>query len=102
MREFDLFIPLNYNDGTAIEGGKLQWLQRRLLEHFAGFTFFPQPNEGWWKLGNVTYRDEIVIYRVLASDAADARAFLRALKSELKAALRQEEILIIERQVSTL
>lgn len=102
MREFDLFIPLNYNDGTAVEGAKLQWLQRRLLDHFAGLTFFPQPNEGWWKLGSATYRDEIVIYRVLASDAADARAFLRALKSELKAALQQEEILIIERRVAAL
>jgi hypothetical protein len=102
VKEFDIFIPLNYNDGTAVEGEKLQRLQRRLLEHFAGLTFFPQPNEGYWKLRNVTYRDEIVIYRVLASDAAEARAFLRTLKAELKTTLRQEEILIIERDVSTL
>jgi len=102
VKEFDLFIPLSYNDGTAVEGEKLQRLQHRLLEHFAGLTFFPQPNEGYWKLGKVTYRDEIVIYRILASDADDARAFLRALKVELKTTLQQEEILIIERDVSML
>lgn len=102
MKEFDLFIPLNYNDGTPVEGEKLQRLQRRLLDRFAGVTFFPQPNEGYWKLGSVTYRDEIVIYRVLAADAVEARAFLHALKTELKRALRQEEILIIERDVGTL
>jgi hypothetical protein len=37
-----------------------------LLERFEGLTFFPQPNEGFWRMGDVTYRDEIVIYRVLA------------------------------------
>lgn len=102
VKEFDLFIPLNYNDGTPVEGEKLQRLQRRLLDQFAGLTFFPQPNEGYWKLGGLTYRDEIVIYRVLASDATEARAFFRALKSEIKTDLRQEEILIVERDVQTL
>jgi hypothetical protein len=102
VREFDLFIPLNYNDGTPVEGEKLQRLQQRLLAHFAGLTFFPQPNEGYWKLGDVTYRDEIVIYRVLSDDETRARSFLRELKAELKVALRQEEILIVERDVSTL
>jgi hypothetical protein len=69
VKEYDLFIPLRYNDGSPIEARKLQRLQARLLEQFDGVTFFPQPNEDFWKLGGVTYRDEIVIYRVLAQKA---------------------------------
>ena len=74
----------------------------KLLDEFDGLTYFPQPNEGFWKMGGVTYRDEIVIYRVLASDVSAARDFLSTLKEELKQEFQQEEILIVERDVETL
>lgn len=102
MKEYDLFIPLRYNDGTLIEGVKLQQLQASLLEQFGGLTYFPQANHGYWKLGDMTYQDEIVIYRVIASDSKRSRRFLRHLKESLKAELAQEEILIIERAVTSL
>lgn len=102
MKEYDLFVPLYYNDGSAIEPRKLQEIQRQLLEEFDGLTFFPQPNEGFWKMGAITYRDEIVIYRVLSTRPRSARRFLSAFKAHLKRELRQEEILIVERNVETL
>lgn len=102
MKEYDLFIPLRYNDGTPIEHRKLRSLQDRLLDEFGGLTFFPQPNEGYWRMGAVTFRDEIIIFRVIASRARTARRFLIRLKKELKRDLQQEEILIVERDVETL
>jgi hypothetical protein len=53
-------------------------------------------------VAGVTYRDAIVIYRVLTSDVQEARQFLSALKERLKEQLQQEEILIVERDVETL
>jgi hypothetical protein len=53
-------------------------------------------------MGDVTFRDEIVIFRVLASNARSARRFLRQLKERLKKELDQEQILIVERDVGTL
>ncbi len=102
MKEYDLFVPLCYNDGTSIEPEKFQEIQRRLLKEFDGLTYFPQPNDGFWKLGDVTYRDEIVIYRVVIAQTRSARRFLSEMKEELKRELDQEEILIIERDVKTL
>lgn len=102
MKEYDLFLPLTYNDGTLIESRIFTSLRLRLVEHFGGVTFFPQPNEGYWRAGDVTYRDDIVIFRVVTSRAAQARRFFRELKQELKRRLRQEEILIIERDVDTI
>ncbi|MFO0788975.1 MAG: hypothetical protein U0805_05920 [Pirellulales bacterium] len=102
MREYDIFVPLRYNNGTLIEGSKLLWLQSTLLEQFQGLTYFPQANQGFWKFGEITYRDEIVIYRVIADDTRAARRFLKTLKEELKAEFDQEEILIVERDVNTL
>jgi hypothetical protein len=57
------------------------------------------PGHVW---AGITYRDAIVIYRVLTSDAQEARQFLSALKERLKEQLQQEEILIVERDVETL
>lgn len=102
MKEYDLFLPLYYNDGKPIEARKFQEVQEQLLEQFGGLTFFPQPNEGFWTMAGITYRDEIVIYRVLAAKTRTARKYLAELKSKLKQDFRQEEILIVERDVETL
>jgi hypothetical protein len=52
-------------------------------------------------MAGITYRDEIVIYRVLAVDVT-ARDFLAALKERLKIDFEQLDILIVERDVNTL
>jgi hypothetical protein len=101
VKEYDIFLPLRYNDGRPVKTDKFQQLQAELLERFGGVTYFPQPNQGYWKLGNVTYRDEIVIYRVLTASRG-ARRFLLRLKDRLKEEFEQEEILIVERNVDAL
>jgi hypothetical protein len=65
-------------------------------------TYFPQANHGFWKLGNMTYRDEIVIYRVISQDSAASREYLSNLKEHLKREFDQLDILIIERDVGLL
>jgi hypothetical protein len=102
VREYDVYLPLKYNDGAAVETRKFQSLLRKLLDHFGGVTFFPQPNEGLWRMGSVVYKDEIVIYRILSDRPRKARRFFAKLKASLKKSFRQEEILIVERAVKTL
>jgi hypothetical protein len=102
VKEYDLYIPLTYNDGTPIERIKLVRLRNRLLRQFGGLTFFPQRNEGFWTVAGVTYQDAIVIYRVIAGDVRAARRFLRRLKEQLKGELDQEEILIVEKDADLL
>ena len=102
MKEYDLFVPLYYNDGRPVEPRKFQDLQTQLLGQFGGLTFFPQPNQGFWTLAGITYRDEIVIYRVITSDQREARRFFADLKERLQEEFEQEEILIVERDVETL
>jgi hypothetical protein len=102
VKEYDLYVPLTYNDGTAIEARKLVRLRNRLLRQFGGLTFFPQSNQGFWTVAGVTYQDAIVIYRVITGDVRRARRFLRDLKDELKRDLDQEEILIVEKEAELL
>jgi hypothetical protein len=102
VKEYDLYIPLHYSDGSKIAVEKLQQVQAQIVDRFGGLTHFPQVNIGLWKLGKAVYRDEIVIFRVLSSESQSAETFLRELKRTLKAELKQEEILILIRDVKTL
>jgi hypothetical protein len=102
VKEYDILLPLYYGDNSPIEARKFQNLQNRLLEHFEGVTYFPQANEGFFKMGNVAYRDELVVYRVVAAKTAPARRFLVQLKKDLKASLGLDDVFIVEREAEIL
>jgi len=89
VKEYELYVPLTLNDGSPVNPAILVHLRERLLERFGGLTFFPQPNEGFWTFGGVTYRDEIVIYRVLTQQTRATRKFFRELKEELSGLTRK-------------
>ena len=99
MHEYELYIPLYYNDGREIEPEKIADLKRRLVRRFGGLTHFPQENEGMWKVGRFTYRDNIVIMRVLAPGEEDATEFFAELKKHLEKEWAQEEVLVVRRSV---
>ena len=84
MREYELYVPLHYNDGRPVELDQLLRVKRRLVDEFGGLTHFPQENEGLWKVGFFTFRDRIVILRVLSADEAKGERFLRELKEDIK------------------
>lgn len=102
MKEYDLYVPLYDNNGTPIDPQKLSALKKRLVDQFGGLTHFPQENEGLWKVGRFTFRDKIVILRVLASDLLQAQTFFADLKREMQQAWAQEDVLIVVRDVSTI
>ena len=102
MKQYELYVPLSLNDGMPVSDELIDRLGVRLLEQFGGCTFFPQPNKGLWTMGDVVFRDEIVIFRVLTGQVRSARRFFRELKRELIHELQQEAILIVEKDVQTL
>jgi hypothetical protein len=100
--EYDLYIPLRFNDGRPVEIQIIDGLKQQLHDRFGGLTFFPQRNEGHWQIGAVTFCEEIVILRVVAEETRAAREFFLHLKELLKRQLAQEEVLIVERKVEIL
>ena len=50
-------------------------------------------------MGQVTFQDEIVIYRVISDRPRQARRFLSRLKIWMLKEFHQEEILIVERKI---
>jgi hypothetical protein len=102
VKEYEIYLPLNYNDGSRVPDGEIERVGEKLLEFFDGLTLFPQPNRGVWRMANVTFRDEIVIFRVLTAKPRSARMFLKKLKARLKKDFQQEEILIVEKDAEVI
>jgi hypothetical protein len=100
MKEYDLYLPLTYNDGRPIPCETLAHFRKMLLDEFGGFTHFPRENEGVWKLGGVVFRDRVVIIRVISDHPVETRRFFAELRIELMRALEQADILIVERDIA--
>jgi hypothetical protein len=98
--EYDLYLPLVTSKGTKISAKTLKDIKGKLLSAFGGFTDFKHRNEGAWRVGSSTFRDAILILRVLADEEKEADKFFKALKKELEKLLHQKEILIVKRLVS--
>lgn len=102
MKEYDLYLPLTDNEGEPFAARMFRSVQNELLSQFDGVTYFPQPNEGLWQSGGVTYHDDIVIYRVITPHTGKARRFFRAFKEKLMKDFGQLDLLIVERDVETI
>ena len=102
MREYELYVPLHYNDGQPIDPDRLTHLKRRLVDQFGGLTHFPQENEGVWRIGAFTFRDRIVILRVLSQEGQEAETFFAQLKEDLKRDWAQNDVLVVARDVTVL
>jgi hypothetical protein len=102
LHEYDVYFPLVATRGGEGATAVLARVKRELTEFFGGLTDFRHRSEGAWTMAGVTFRDEIVLLRVLGDDRALARSFLTELAAELRTSLDQEQILIVERNVVAL
>jgi hypothetical protein len=97
MREFEIYLPTTTNDGARVDPAETERIKHLLVETFGGYTHLDQRFEGAWRIGGVTFHDQVTIVRVL--DDGRAAFDMPALKRSIEAALKQQEILIVERDV---
>ncbi len=98
MTEYEIYLPTTDNDGTPFDPVEIERFKRILARAFGGYTHLRQRSEGAWSMGGVTFRDEITIVRVL--DDGQREFDMRAFKRMVETALRQEHLLIVQREVS--
>jgi hypothetical protein len=97
VKEYEIYLPTTENDGTPVDPRLITAVKKLVNDTFGGYTHLRQRNEGRWTMGGVTFVDEVTILRVLneRGSAFDMVEFKRMLE-EL---LRQESVLIVEREV---
>jgi hypothetical protein len=93
MNKYDVYLPLKYNSGTAIEPEKIEQIQAQLMAAFGAITVssFSAPFQGTWRYGDVEFIDDIIRIEVITDEELQ---FFKNFKRRLKRKLRQIEILI--------
>ena len=97
-RRYELFLPINYNDGRPIERSKFKATERQLLDRFGGLTSLYRrfPLRGIWQGQTRLYFDRVIYITVLDFHRRGSSRFFTQLKRNLLRELEQEEILITE------
>ena len=98
MQEFEVYLPTKRNDGSAVDPATIESIKAELVTAFGGYTHFAQRSEGAWRIGGVTFYDDVTILRVL--DHGGANFDMSEFKLRLEKQLEQETILIIAREVT--
>src|SRR5436190_10464937 len=99
MQEYEIYLPTTHNDGSIVDPAEIERVKATLTKAFGGYTHFNQRSEGAWRMGGVTFRDEVTIVRVL--DDGSAKFDWLGFKRGIETALKQEAILIINRDVKS-
>jgi hypothetical protein len=107
IRQIDVYLPLNYNDGSPIPLEEFQSLEIQLLSRFGGITSTHRkfPLQGIWRSEGIVYRDEVVIFGAMDfSKRTDFEMlrYLQSLKSRLKKRFDQLEILITLQEMTAI
>jgi hypothetical protein len=106
IRSIDVYLPLDYNDGTPIGKIKFLSLQQELLDRFGGITMTQRrfPLQGIWKSETSVFQDRVVVHTVLDFDSKEFELFryLQSLKKRLKRVFEQLEILITVQELTAI
>src|SRR3982751_359047 len=99
IRNIEIYLPLDYNDGRAIPDSKYVSLQQQLLDRFGGVTSVQRqfPLHGVWHSGTQVYQDRVVVFGVMdfrEGSQLECLRYLERLKERLKKKFDQLEILI--------
>jgi hypothetical protein len=100
MREYDIYLPATLNDGTPVEPAEIHRIREELIDAFGGYTHLKHRGDGAWRIGGVTFRDEVTIIRVL--DDGTTPFDMMGFKKSLEVALKQQAVLIVARDVQVL
>ena len=106
MQEYEIYLPTKHNDGRPVDPAHFERIEQELARTFGGYTHLKQRSAGLWRIGDVTFRDEVTIVRVIDDEAppfeGGAPFDMVAFKKELEEMLQQESVLIVAREVRVL
>jgi hypothetical protein len=103
-RQYEIFLPILYNDGTEIEQENFDVIEQELVERFGGVTSVQRqfPLRGIWRGEKQIFLDKIVVVTVVDFTGERSSDFFMDYKEELKHRFHQEEILILAHNLTVI
>ncbi|MEM7130544.1 MAG: hypothetical protein AAF702_29745 [Chloroflexota bacterium] len=97
---YNIFVPLNLNDGEPVSESKLKWVRSEILHYFGAGTILP-PSDGLWvsSVGQI-FHDRVMPIWVAAPVNQKTEASLYELAYKLATLFEQEEIFIYRMPIS--
>ncbi len=93
MHLVEILLPLRDQKGEPFPAAYYDDLAQHLTDTFGGVTsFLRSPAEGRWHGARTMQREDIAVMEVMAKDVD--RLWWGALKAELTAKFRQEELIV--------
>lgn len=101
MHLVQILLPTADNEGRRFPEERFEALRRELTERFGGATVFSQaPAEGFWKGGEGTAKDDVVIFEVMCESLDPA--WWAARRERLEAEFRQEVVVVRAQEIRLL
>ena len=97
MRQYEIHLPLSYDNGEPIEREKIRHVSEELVAAFGSFSV---PYRRTWKYDGVKYV-EIMRIEILADGDRLTKKRLTDFKEHLQESLQQIDILITSHDVQT-
>ena len=104
MKRYEIYLPINYNDGSRVEAWKFRQVKTELSGMFGGVTASPlaAPFEGTWFHQGSEYRDMIIKFEIITSDDESIEVYFKNYKETLKEMFQQIDILITVQDLKTI
>jgi len=99
---FELLLPLQFNDGTAVPPALLAGTILEIERHFGAASWESQVIEGIWHQGGIEFRDQLNRIFVDTRDTPESRRFFTELKQRLKSRFQQLDIWLTVHPVEVL
>lgn len=93
-RRYEILVPLQFNDGSAVPEALLWQTVEELESRFGAISWDSQAVRGIWTHEGVIYRDNHARLVLDVEDAQENHVFFTTLKETLKTRFRQVDIWI--------
>jgi len=102
MKRIEVYVPTTLNNGKAVPIKELRAIQKRVMNVFGGYTFYPNLHGGWFDEQHHPFHDAIRKIEIEVVDGPQSVTAVVALASFIRHRLGQKAIFVTIEDVGVL
>lgn len=98
-RRYEVMLPLQFNDGSAVPAELSGEAVLEIIEHYGGASYQSQPIQGHWIHEGIHYQDNHVKLVVDMPESTKNRNWMKKYKARWKKRLQQLELWMVSYRI---